>query len=85
MSDEKKPLDHSDYECWPGGPLNYSKWRRENEPRREHRFRVGTKVRLTVECEVLELTRDCDGEPLYTLSMAGHGWGEESLELMEEK
>lgn len=79
MSEEKKPMNHPDYECWPGGPFNLSKWSRENEPKPPPSYAVGDYVRLTVVTRVEKVYQDCDGTPLYALEIGGAGWSDSNL------
>jgi hypothetical protein len=65
-----------------GGMFLLSKWIRENTPTKQHKYKVGDIVSITVECEVLKLAYDCDGTPLYTLESVGGGWSENALKVI---
>ncbi len=63
---------------------------REVNNSRPHKYKLGQKFCWLDENEgtrygmITRLTRDCDGTPLYTITEDHHGFGEESIDEMEE-
>ena len=62
-----------------GGFLNWSKYSRENIPKKPPKFKVGDTVVLTTEREITQVGQDCDGTVLYGLDNIGFGWNERQL------
>lgn len=62
-----------------GGFLNWSKYSRENIPKKTPKFKVGDNVILTTEREITQVGQDCDGTTLYGLDNIGFGWSERQL------
>lgn len=59
---------------------NWSKFSRENIAKPSPKFKVGDKVKFSIETVVTKVGNDCDGATLYGLEMLGFGWDEGSLE-----
>jgi len=60
-----------------------SKWSRENEPKNPPKYKVGDRVIVTIETDVVALEEDCDGTPLYELRNLGHGFGEGCMQMAQ--
>lgn len=57
----------------------------ENNMEKQHSIPLGALVKLKIgECDffakVSKLTRDCDGEPLYSILITDNGYSEDQLE-----
>jgi len=59
--------------------FSLSRWLRENEPKLPSTWKVGDHVVLVIPVEITDVYEDCDGTPLYRLSMCGDGWSESFL------
>jgi hypothetical protein len=62
-------VDPDDSECRTYRQINNAK---------QHKYKIDAEVKVVIETEITGLTRDCDGTPLYSTTLA-HGISEDAI------